>query len=119
MYFLNKYINKYIKSKNLQEINIDQESGIVLIKKSENINELHTCMYLNYKYKIFYKLLYGDKDTFQLAWILNNKKYYINPNKPILYDIIEISLKEIIYTSSLFICCLIDSFEFVCTVSSF
>ncbi|HYE56081.1 MAG TPA: hypothetical protein VD996_14630 [Chitinophagaceae bacterium] len=47
----------------------EQESGQLLIDKERCWTELNLCMYFNTKPQTFYKLLYGDKDTFRFAWI--------------------------------------------------
>lgn len=55
----------------------EQESGQLLINKSKCWEELNLCAYFNRWGKIYYTLLYGDKDTFRFAWLALNKRFYM------------------------------------------
>ncbi|PWK65388.1 alpha 1,2-mannosyltransferase [Mucilaginibacter oryzae] len=55
----------------------EQESGQILINKSLCWRELNLCIYLNLHSHIYYKLLYGDKDTFKFAWLALKTEYYM------------------------------------------
>ncbi|WP_316828773.1 hypothetical protein [Pedobacter miscanthi] len=55
----------------------EQESGQLLINKKMCWEELNLCLYLNIQKNIYYRFLYGDKDTFKFAWLARKKKYYM------------------------------------------
>lgn len=46
----------------------EQESGQLVLNKERCWKELHLCLHLNVLERHYYKLLYGDKDTFRFAW---------------------------------------------------
>lgn len=46
----------------------EQESGQLLINKAQCWRELNLCLYLNL-HPFYYKILWGDKDTFRFAWL--------------------------------------------------
>lgn len=57
----------------------EQESGQILIDKSRSWDQLQLCLYFNMKGNDYYKLIYGDKDTFRFAWLALNTSYYMVP----------------------------------------
>jgi len=69
-----------------------QESGVVYLNKLMHADVVETIYELNYNYEETYKYVYGDKETFWLACVMNNKpffmnkihgeNYFINPNLP-------------------------------------
>lgn len=55
-----------------------QESGVVFINKNKH-QDVVDCVYeLNKNHNYVYKFIWGDKETFWLACLISNKKYYIN-----------------------------------------
>lgn len=46
----------------------EQESGQILINKEKCWQELQLCLYFNRLSKYYYRILFGDKDTFKFAW---------------------------------------------------
>ncbi|RZK02382.1 MAG: hypothetical protein EOO43_23420, partial [Flavobacterium sp.] len=57
----------------------EQESGQILVNKSRCWDQLQLCLYFNMKGMDYYKLLYGDKDTFRFAWLALKSPYYMIP----------------------------------------
>lgn len=55
----------------------EQESGQLLINKKRCWRELELTNYFNKHGKYYYRLLYGDKDTFKISWIALNKSYHM------------------------------------------
>jgi len=55
----------------------EQESGQILINKETCWREMNLCLFLNLRQDIFYRMLYGDKDTFKFAWIALKSKFYM------------------------------------------
>jgi alpha 1,2-mannosyltransferase len=60
----------------------EQESGQILINKRLCWEELNICLYLNSQRNIYYRFLYGDKDTFKFAWLFKKRDYYMIPGFP-------------------------------------
>lgn len=60
-----------------------QESGCVFINKTKNPDTVKLIYHLNDNWKDTYKYIYGDKETFWLSFVINNKEYYINKNPAI------------------------------------
>jgi alpha 1,2-mannosyltransferase len=55
-----------------------QESGVVFMNKHK-LPDVVECVYeLNKDHDYVYKFIWGDKETFWLACLFSNKKYYIN-----------------------------------------
>jgi len=55
-----------------------QESGVVFINKTKH-QDVVDCVYeLNKSHDYVYKFVWGDKETFWLACLISDKKYYIN-----------------------------------------
>ena len=55
----------------------EQDSGQILIDKSKSWRQLQLCTYFNMRKDIYYKFLYGDKDTFRFAWLALGTPYYM------------------------------------------
>jgi alpha 1,2-mannosyltransferase len=55
----------------------EQESGQILINKEKCWKELNLCLYFNDMSEIYYKLLFGDKDTFKFAWLALKKPFHM------------------------------------------
>jgi len=58
---------------------IEQESGQVLINKERCWKELNLCWHFNLQYQDYYKMLWGDKDTFRFSWMAMGTSYYMIP----------------------------------------
>ena len=58
------------------------ESGQVLVNKSKCYLALCLSYYLNYHHDTFYKLFFGDKDLYYMAFQLTNTPYYQCPFTP-------------------------------------
>lgn len=54
------------------------ESGVVYINKKKNMDVVNTIYKLNKNWMETYKYVYGDKETFWLAFVMNDKPFYIN-----------------------------------------
>ena len=59
-----------------------QESGIVWINKAETWRALYLAAFFNVKQSVFYRLLWGDKDTFFLAYEHMKVPYTMMPFAP-------------------------------------
>jgi hypothetical protein len=55
-----------------------QESGVVCLNKSIHPDVVETIYELNDNHKETYKYVYGDKETFWLSCVINNKPFYMN-----------------------------------------
>lgn len=55
----------------------EQESGQILVNKEKCWQELHLCLYFNKLSKYYYRILYGDKDTFKFAWLALESKFHM------------------------------------------
>ncbi|WPV01579.1 hypothetical protein SNE26_07305 [Mucilaginibacter sp. cycad4] len=55
----------------------EQDSGQILIDKAKSWNQLQLCAYFNMRRDVYYKFLYGDKDTFRFAWLALGTPYYM------------------------------------------
>ncbi len=58
------------------------ESGQVLIDKSRHWGPLQVTMHLNEDADTYYRLVYGDKDTFLIAWLLTGAASALVPHRP-------------------------------------
>jgi len=63
------------------------ESGVVYINKKIHTDVVDTLYDLNYKWEETYKYVYGDKETFWLSFVINNKPFAINPSAGINYNV--------------------------------
>jgi hypothetical protein len=61
-----------------------QESGVVYINKKIHKDVVDIIFQLNNNHNYVYKFIWGDKETFWLAFLMANKKYYINETYPYL-----------------------------------
>lgn len=55
----------------------EQESGQILINKERCWQELQLCLYFNRLSKYYYRILFGDKDTFKFAWLALKSTFYM------------------------------------------
>jgi hypothetical protein len=55
-----------------------QESGVVYINKNIHEDVVDIIYNLNYNHQYVYQFIWGDKETFWLACLIANKKYYMN-----------------------------------------
>ena len=53
------------------------ESGFILVDKLEHVDSLFLAWFLNENSDLTYKHLYGDKDTFHLAWAKSNARLHM------------------------------------------
>lgn len=60
----------------------EQESGQLVVNKEICWKELNLCLHFNMMERHYYKLLYGDKDTFKFAWLALKTAYYMIPELP-------------------------------------
>jgi alpha 1,2-mannosyltransferase len=60
----------------------EQESGQILIDKERCWQALHLCLYFNRKRSVYYKLLWGDKDTFRFAWLALRTPFHMIQQAP-------------------------------------
>jgi hypothetical protein len=58
------------------------ESGQVLIDKARHPAALHAALCLNEEADRYYRLIYGDKDTFLVAWLVSGSPYCLAPHRP-------------------------------------
>ena len=54
------------------------ESGCVYINKAMHQEVINRIYYLNFNHKHTYQFVWGDKETYWIAFVMNNKKYAIN-----------------------------------------
>ena len=55
-----------------------QESGVVYLNKNMHPEVIEKIYELNYNHQETYKYIFGDKETFWLAFVINNKPFYMN-----------------------------------------
>jgi len=55
-----------------------QESGVVFMNKTMNTDVVNTIYELNDNHEETYKYVYGDKETFWIACVMNNKPFAMN-----------------------------------------
>lgn len=60
------------------------EAGQVLVDKARHGEALKTVLHLNEDSDRYYKLVYGDKDTFLIAWTITQSKYVLVPHRPVV-----------------------------------
>lgn len=78
----------------------EQESGQILINKEQCWKELNLCLHFNLERKYYYRMLLGDKDTFQLAWIALAKGYHMI-NTPVGFCGYENKETDLFYSASM------------------
>lgn len=59
------------------------ETGQILIDKGRHVAPLKTVLRLNEDAERYYRLVYGDKDTFLVAWLLAGAPHQLVPYRPI------------------------------------
>jgi hypothetical protein len=64
------------------EQRVSLESGQALIDKGRHRDALKVLLYLNEQAEHFYQLVYGDKDTFLVAWLATNSDFTLVPDRP-------------------------------------
>lgn len=60
----------------------EQESGQMVINKERCWKALNLCLFLNRSGDVYYKLLFGDKDTFRFAWMALGCDYFMITKEP-------------------------------------
>jgi alpha 1,2-mannosyltransferase len=80
-YLFPKSVAKYLQ---MEHKLYQQESGQILIDKKRHVQPLLALLYLNAKSDVIYKYLFGDKDTFQIAWALCNHLSFMVQHPPYL-----------------------------------
>ena len=74
-----------LKIKNPYDFNYElAETGQILINREKCWNAICLSYYLNYHNEIWYKLFFGDKDLYFIAFQLTNTFYYQNQFRPII-----------------------------------
>ncbi len=58
---------------------IEQESGQILINKEVCWKELNLCGHFSLQREDYYKMLWGDKDTFRFSWMAMGTPFYMIP----------------------------------------
>lgn len=58
------------------------ESGQICINKTKNMHALTIAQWMGKRADVFYQLLYGDKDTFLIAWKLTGTEFFLIPHLP-------------------------------------
>jgi Mannosyltransferase putative len=58
------------------------ESGQLLVDKTRCWGALRLAHWMNQRAEAFYEILYGDKDTFLIAWLLRNAAFSLIPHAP-------------------------------------
>ena len=59
------------------------ETGQMIIDKGRHVDALRTVLGLNEEAERYYRLVYGDKDTFLAAWLLAEAQCSLVPHRPI------------------------------------
>jgi hypothetical protein len=59
------------------------ETGQMLIDKSRHSDALAMVLRLNEDAERYYRLIYGDKDTFLVAWLLARAQHQLMPHRPL------------------------------------
>jgi hypothetical protein len=64
------------------EQRVSFESGQLVVDRQRHWQALNAALYLNEEADTFYRLVYGDKDTFLAAWLLTKAPYALVPHRP-------------------------------------
>jgi len=64
------------------ERTVSFESGQLLVDKARHWRALQATLHLNEEAEHYYRLVYGDKDTFLLGWKLTASRYSLVPHRP-------------------------------------
>ena len=59
------------------------ESGQIVVNRTRHLHALDVAVLLNEWSDVMYRVVYGDKDTFLLAWHLVEAKYHMPPRNPV------------------------------------
>ncbi len=62
------------------------ESGQMVLDKSKCWRALVLAHWINQHSKVFYRMLHGDKDTFLIAWLIQNQPFHLVRHPPKLLD---------------------------------
>ena len=62
------------------------ESGQILVDKRRHLGTLRIALYLNEQAHFIYPLIYGDKDTFLIAWRFAGAAVAVVPHRPFVDD---------------------------------
>ncbi|MHA2082321.1 MAG: hypothetical protein ACXABD_01070 [Candidatus Thorarchaeota archaeon] len=63
------------------------EAGVLYINKAKHEKVVDTIFTLNSNWKETYKYIYGDKETFWLAFVMHGLPFYMNPRAGHNYDV--------------------------------
>lgn len=77
---------KYLKTK-------EQESGQLVINKKKCWEAINLCDYFNLNGHIYYKLLFGDKDTFRFAFMAVRTSFHMIEKEPSTCGYLDINEK--------------------------
>ena len=69
------------------------EAGVLYINKAKHGKVVDTIFELNSKWPETYKYIYGDKETFWLAFVMHNLPFYMNPRAGHNYDVNDNMIK--------------------------
>ncbi|MEP6564102.1 MAG: hypothetical protein ABJB10_03120 [Mesorhizobium sp.] len=58
------------------------ESGQLLVDKARHSHALQALLYLNEEADRYYRLIYGDKDTFLVAWLATSSPCHVMSHRP-------------------------------------
>jgi hypothetical protein len=61
---------------------VSWDSGQILIDKARHWASLQTALYLNEQADVVYRMIYGDKDTFLIAWQVTGASAAVVPHRP-------------------------------------
>ena len=64
------------------EQRVSFESGQALVDRERHWRALNAALYLNEHANEFYRLVYGDKDTFLAAWLFTGATHALVPHRP-------------------------------------
>ena len=63
-----------------------QESGVVYMNKSKHKNSIENIFKLNENYRVTYKYIWGDKETFWIGCVMSNTTFHFNSESGIMYN---------------------------------
>jgi hypothetical protein len=69
------------------------EAGQVLINKKKAWKAMQVTLHMNRHHGFYYDMVWGDKDTYLLAWLVTQTPYRVIPHRPDVID--HPSLKEV------------------------
>jgi hypothetical protein len=62
---------------------VSLDSGQLVVDKEKHWTALDLTLHLNERAEIFYQLIYGDKDTFLIGWLLAGAPHAVVPYRPL------------------------------------